>query len=62
MLLFLLIANGLRKRLPVIGIFLATAAAATYASILLLRAWQGHQRKTIIVMASQMKHESEQKG
>ena len=38
MLLFLLIANGLRKRLPVIGIFLATAAAATYASSLFLRA------------------------
>ena len=42
----------LRRRLFAGGAVLATAAAATYASILLLRAWQGHQRKTIIYTAS----------
>jgi len=47
--------------MPVTGICLAVATAATYNGILLLMAQQGHHRKTIIFLASQVKHESEQK-
>ena len=40
-------AHAYTKRMPVIGICLAIATAATYNGILLLMAQQGHHRNTI---------------
>jgi len=55
-------AHAYTKRMPVTGICLAVATAATYNGILLLMAQQVHHRKTIILLASQVKQESEQEG